>query len=172
MTEGLLVGSRTKAALRRISVLLTLILVIRGYIFLPVLVIGNSMLPTLHPGQVAVVNRLAYSLQSPQRGDVVVVRTGSELMIKRIVGLPGEEIALEDGFFYINGEPLQEPYVQSRGHDTIAAGKIAAAHFVVAGDNRAESLIAVVDNVRIKGRVGTGFGRARWQNPVPMVLPP
>ena len=54
------------------------------------LIAGNSMQPTLHPGSIAGVNKLAYRFGPPRRGDVVAIRAGRELIVKRILGLPGE----------------------------------------------------------------------------------
>jgi signal peptidase I len=144
-------GSR--GTLRRLLILLTVALLVRHFVWTPVLIVGTSMLPALRAGQIAGVNKLAYIRHPPQRGDIVSVWNGTEFMVKRIVGLPGEELALEDGVFYVNGCALPEPYVQIHDHSTIMAGKLPMGHFVVAGDNRLESLVAVVTQNRILGRV-------------------
>ena len=111
------------------------------------------MLPTLHSGGLTGVLKLAYRFDSPRRGDVVAVWTGRDLLVKRIIGLPGEEIAARDGTFYIDGQALEEPYVQFRDHANIAPGKLAAGHFVIVGDNREQTLTAIVTRDRIVGRL-------------------
>ena len=89
----------------------------------------------------------------PQRGDIVAFRTEPGLMVKRILGLPGEEIATRDGVFYVNGRPLAEPYIRFAGGATIAPGRLGPNRFVMAGDYRLGSEIAVVSRDRIVGRV-------------------
>jgi signal peptidase I len=77
-----------------------------------VLVRGWSMYPTLAPGEYVLFDRLAYRLGRPQRGDVVLAShpaRSRERIIKRVVGLPGERIALRDGRCWVNGEPLGQP---------------------------------------------------------------
>src|SRR5262249_27322541 len=120
------------------------------------LITGKSMLPTLHSGEIAAVNKLAYVRHPPRRGDIVAVWNGKELLIKRVVGLPGEELAVDNGVFYLNGGPLPESYVLFHDRWEIASGKLGEDHFVVAGDNRCETLVAIVTRDRIVGRLIAG----------------
>ena len=74
----------------------------------PVVVSGDSMAPAHEPGERLIVRRWTL----PQRWDVVVVRSPTNarrLLVKRVVGLPGERIALRDGAVWIDGEPLRNP---------------------------------------------------------------
>lgn len=94
-----------------------------------------SMRPTLLEGDVVLVNRLAYDLKlpltdvvllplgEPRRGDVVTFSSpaGGTRLIKRIVGLPGDRIAVRDGVLVLNGQPLAPRDVQRRG-ETLAPG--------------------------------------------------
>lgn len=153
MLHRLLLGFLVHASLRRLLLILAVVLAIRDLVWAPVLITGRSMLPTLRNGQLAVVNKLAYLRKAPRRGDIVAVWTGKELMIKRIIAVAGDEIAARDGMFYINGAPLQEPYVQDHDHWNIAPGTIAPEQLVIAGDNRSQTLIAVVAKGRIVGRL-------------------
>jgi len=112
------------------------------------------MLPALRPGQIVGVNKLAYFRNLPKRGDLVLFSTGQELFIKRIVGLPGEKISVLKGIVCVDGRPLSESYPCSKdGRLTIGPGTIGRNQFVVMGDNRPESLIAVVNRERIVGRL-------------------
>src|SRR5215470_4033482 len=86
--------------LRRFLLILALTVVVRRWIWMPVLIVGDSMLPSLRAGQFVGCNKLIYQFQSPQRGDVVAVWTGRELLIKRVLGLPGEEIEVREGIFF------------------------------------------------------------------------
>ncbi len=77
---------------------------------------GFSMEPTLQSGEFVVVNKLAYRFAEPARGDVVVFhfpRNPDQEYIKRVIGLPGDRISVADGTVFINGFPLDEPYVKS-----------------------------------------------------------
>jgi signal peptidase I len=137
--------------LRWLLPMLGLVLAVRQWLWTPTLISGESMEPTLHGGQLAWVNKLAYRSRPPQRGDIVVVRTPRTWIVKRILGLPGEEIALRDGVCYVDGRPLAEPYVQFGGTDTTAPGRLGPNRYLVAGDYRAASAIAVVSRDRIVG---------------------
>jgi signal peptidase I len=146
-------GSRPEAVLRRLLLVLLLVLIVRRWICCPTLITDVSMLPTLHSGQLALINKLAYRSRPPQRGDIVAVWTGNQLWIKRILGLPGEEIEFRQGTLYINARPLREPYVKFKGSSCIEPGKLQANHFVAAGDNREPTVIAVITRDRIVGRL-------------------
>ena len=84
--------------------------------------------------------------------------------MKRILGLPGEEIEVRQGTVYVNGKPLSEPYVEFKDASDIGPGKLEADHFVAAGDNRRPTLIVVISRKRIVGRwmpLWSPRGRAR-----------
>jgi len=102
-----------------------------------------SMQPTLYPGDYVIVNKLAYRFKgTPNRGDVIVFRypPNPEAIpyIKRVIGLPGDQIHIGDGKVYVNGQAVVEPYLvvtTNRGGDwTVPAGQI-----FVMGDNRNNS---------------------------------
>lgn len=100
---------------------------------------GQSMEPNLHTAQRLVVEKVTYRFHGPRRGDIVVLdlpEAGPELLIKRVIGLPGETISSQDGQVYINGEPLEEPYVTSPGGRDTAEQVVPPLHVFVMGDNR------------------------------------
>ncbi len=81
--------------------------------------IGSSMQTTLYNGEDLIVNRTSYKLFSPKRGAVIAFypetdeneeHTDSSILVRRVVGLPGEQVQIKDGLIYINGEPLSEKY--------------------------------------------------------------
>ncbi len=100
-----------------------------------------SMLPTLQPGNFVIVNKLAYRLNPAQRGDIIVFRLPqdpSQRYIKRIIGLPGEEVRIQDGAVLIDGQRMVEPYLEiqtNRG----GVWQVAEGHYFVMGDNRNNS---------------------------------
>jgi signal peptidase I len=104
---------------------------------------GQSMEPTLHTDERLVVEKLSYRLHGPQRFDIVVIRVpsqGNELLIKRVIGLPGETVEIRDGLVYINGAPLDEPFIgQTTYPGRDAKVTVPPLHVFVLGDNRTHS---------------------------------
>jgi signal peptidase I len=100
---------------------------------------GQSMEPNLHTAQRLVVEKVTYHFHGPRRTDIVVIdlpEAGPELLIKRVIGLPGETISSQDGQVFINGEPLDELYVTSPGGRDIPEQIVPPLHVFVMGDNR------------------------------------
>lgn len=152
------VGRNPKSTLIRIVVLIIVCFVLFHF-ELPVRVDGISMLPTYKNGSVNFSNRLAYLWHEPQRGDVVTVRfAGYHLMLmKRIIGLPGETVAFSDGTVLINGQPLDEPYEIHPGHWTLPPRTLGPDEYYIVGDNRTmpwrDHTFGVVERFRIVGKV-------------------
>jgi signal peptidase I len=90
---------------------------------------------------------------APQRGDIVAVWTGKDLLIKRVVGVPGDYLSAYNGTFHVNGIALAEKYVEFHGFWNVEPARIGANEFVVSGDNRTETLVAVVNAKRIVGKI-------------------
>jgi signal peptidase I len=102
-------------------------------------VYGQSMEPNLHSDQRLVVEKLSYNFHEPRRGDIVVLsvpQTGSGLLIKRVIGLPGEKVEIKGGKVYINEQPLEEPYLSSQSQRDMKATVVPPDHIFVLGDNR------------------------------------
>ena len=102
---------------------------------------GFSMRPTLQDGEYILVSKLAYKLGEPQRGDIVVFIfpvNPEEDLIKRVIGLPGDTITVQDGVLSINGVAMSEPYINAppayNGTWQVAEGDL-----FVLGDNRNDS---------------------------------
>lgn len=102
---------------------------------------GYSMEPSLHSGEFVLVNKLAYRLGSPKQGDVIVFRfplDPSQEYIKRVIGLPGDMVKVENGKVYVNGQALIEPYIAAKPN-YIAERQVPENSLFVLGDNRNNS---------------------------------
>ena len=102
---------------------------------------GSSMEPNLHHGEFVIVSKLNYRFGQPERGDVVVFdfpRNITEEYIKRVIGLPGEHIIIQEGKVYIDGSLLLEPYIKM---EPLYEGDwiVAEDTLFVLGDNRNNS---------------------------------
>ncbi|NLE75874.1 MAG: signal peptidase I [Chloroflexi bacterium] len=105
-------------------------------------VYGHSMVPNLETDQRLVVEKLSYRFREPQRGDVVVIRLpqhSQELLIKRVIALPGERVSIHDGQVHINGSPLAEPYLAQKTRGYMEEQAVPAESIFVLGDNRGAS---------------------------------
>ena len=105
---------------------------------------SESMIPTLRVGDRVLVNKFIYRFAEPARGDIIVfesVEGGSEDLIKRVVGVPGDKISVRGGRLLVNGEPQREPYVYKKYPDrsSSAPTTVPEDHVFVMGDNRANS---------------------------------
>jgi len=125
------------------------------WVILPVRADGDSMLPTYYSGNFTVVNRLAYLNTRPKRGDIVAIRLAgtSVVIIKRIIGLPGERFSVSDGTVHVNGAPLTEPYVRHNRSWNLEEVTLGSAEYFVIGDNRGASDFGRVDRDHIVGRL-------------------
>jgi signal peptidase I len=105
-------------------------------------VYGQSMEPNLHTDQRLVVEKISYNrwwpVRGPQRGDVVVFRVDpdSDLLIKRVIGLPGDQVEIRSGQVIINGAPLDEPYITRPTYGDYGPVDVPPLHVFVLGDNR------------------------------------
>ena len=130
-------GKRPLRTLGRILFLVAIVGVLFGWILKPVKVVGHSMEPICYDGEIGFINALAYVRHTPHRGDIVVVRNSArEILIKRIIALPGERIAFHSGTVSINGEALAEPYLESKGAWEWPEEELGEDAFFVTGDNR------------------------------------
>lgn len=156
-----LIGRNPKRTLIRACILAVVCFVFFKFYFfrtiiLPVQVQGNSMFPTYHDHGWNYVNKLAYRHTEPQRGDVVGIRMSGEhaMLLKRIVGLPGETVAFANGHLLVNGEQIDEPYMKSHNlAPDLAPITLGPSEYYVIGDNRMNSERGRIDRIRIVGRI-------------------
>jgi len=171
----LLIGRSLKRTLIRAGITAVVLGFTSQVVLVPVRIEGISMEPTYRDHGINFVNRLAFWLHPPQRGDIVALRVGrwdvltvlSDLLaghratraayLKRIVGLPGETVDIRQGVVWINGQPLDEPYVKAREAWQLAPVKLADDEYFVIGDNRGmdqqDHKFGVTKGKRIVGKV-------------------
>jgi len=138
-------GSNIKGILREVVETAVLTLVIFFLVRLALQnfrIEGHSMEPNLHDGQFLIINKLVYYVHPPERGDVVVFHSPGNPrkdFIKRVIGLPGEEVEIGDGQVFVNGVQLEETYITRRGHRSWGPEVVGEFEYFVLGDNRNNS---------------------------------
>ncbi|PSB02052.1 signal peptidase I [Merismopedia glauca] len=135
--------------LQIIGIALLLALVIRTFIAEPRFIPSDSMFPTLQVGDRLVVEKISYHFHPPERGDIVVFDPPETLQIqgyakdqafiKRVIGLPGEELKITGGKVYLNNQPLSETYIAEPPKYTLAPQIVPPGKVFVMGDNRNNS---------------------------------
>jgi len=106
------------------------------------LVPTGSMEETIVPGSRIVINRLAYTFNEPQRGDIVSFYypdDGTTLYLKRIIGLPGEKVEGIDGVVYVDDIPLKENYIKEEMQGSFGPFTVPENSYFMMGDNRNNS---------------------------------
>ncbi len=103
---------------------------------------GSSMVPNFHDGQFLLVNKIAYKIGHPQRGDVIIFKfplNESKNYIKRVIGLPGETVQIRAGRVYINGVLMEEQFPFEHAEYEYGPTTLQTDEYFVLGDNRPES---------------------------------
>ena len=120
---------------------------------------GSSMSPSIHDGDRILVDQLTFLIQGVQRGDIVVLQYPLDTSvdyIKRVIGLPGDVVRIEEGRVFVNDVPLEEPYVAHPASGTHVV-RVRPQHYFVLGDNRPHSSdsreFGLVPRELIRGRV-------------------
>lgn len=169
-----------------IAIAVVLAILIRGFLFEPVIIDGSSMLNTLENSDRVILNKISIAFNEPKPGDIVVLEveapyfevlkflnnsklakrllptlTGADY-IKRVIAVEGDEVDIRDGYVYVNGEKLDEPYVKEEGITrqlTIPMPYVVGEdQFFVMGDNRGASrdsrTIGPINLEQIIGKAG------------------
>lgn len=131
-----------------IAIALVLALLIKQFLIFKVYIPSGSMIPTLNEGDQLFVTRV-YNLDNLKRGDILVFDSDelNDVLIKRLIGLPGDKINIVKGTVYVNGEKLEEDYVKN-SDDISGEFEVPEGKYFFLGDNRAIS-----------------YDARRWKNP-------
>lgn len=119
-------------------VVIIIVLIIKSNVVAPIRVNGRSMNNTLKDGDIMILNIIGYRTSSLKRFDIVVVDNGKDYLIKRVIGLPGEEIEYIDNVLYVNGKVVKDKY--ANGNTNNFKTKVKNNSYFVLGDNREDSL--------------------------------
>ena len=139
-----------------------IVLALKAWVVNPYRIPSSSMEPTLHCARPAtgcearfsdrvLANRFIYRFRDPKRGEIIVFKTPGpnpvcndghpgETFVKRLIGMPGETVSERNGYVFIDGKPLKEPYVQPqrRDHQT-GTWHVPQGEYFFMGDNRSQS---------------------------------
>lgn len=128
-------------------IIVVVVLFVKTYIIAPIQVNGISMDSTLKDGDIMLLNKLQYKRYGVKRGDIVVIKNRGSHIIKRIIGLPGDNIKVEDNILYINGKEYKEDYLDKGTvtndfslEELFDTDKVPEGTYFVMGDNRDDSL--------------------------------
>jgi signal peptidase I len=142
--------------------LLASAIIIKNFIFIDYTVEGVSMMPTLQQGNEMVINKLSHRVSSINRFDIIVFHApdSDEDYVKRIIGLPGEEVEYIDDQLYINKKPIAEPYLNEL-KSTILDGKLTAdfsLNKVIGEQEIPEGYLFVIGDNRLQSHDSRHFG--------------
>lgn len=136
------IGKEILEWIKSIAIAVIIAVLIKTFLFNTTYVLGYSMYPTLHEKDRLFTNKIAYIIGEPNRGDIVVLKAPDEPdkdYIKRVIGIAGDTIEIKDGIVYINGEMLDEEYVEEGTYTYTydeSSWEINEGYVFVLGDNR------------------------------------
>ena len=142
-------------------VIIIVVVLVRTYIATPVIVSGDSMVPTLNDKQLLLLNKVNYQFNEIKRYDIVVIKIDKKEIIKRVIGLPGETIEYRNNVLYINGHEESNNYNFETEDFNLKSicncNEIPDNKYLVLGDNRKVSadsrIIGLIDKSEIEGNV-------------------
>ena len=121
---------------------LVLALIIRGFVFEPMIVPTGSMIPTIQINDRIVVNKFVYRFQTPKYNDIVVFKYPDDprqTFVKRLIGKGGDTIEIKENVVYRNNEPIDEPYLNEAMFSDYGPFEVPDDHYFMMGDNRNNS---------------------------------
>ncbi len=150
-TEGTDTGKKKKKKsnefldwLKVIVIAVAVALILNNFVIINSVVPSGSMIPTINEGDRMIGNRLAYAFgNEPERGDIIIFRfpdDTSQIYVKRVIGIPGDVVEIKGGVTYVNGEVIDEPYLNETPDDNdFGPYTVPEDSYFVMGDNRNNS---------------------------------
>jgi signal peptidase I len=113
-----------------------------GFVCTPLLIRGTSMEPTFHDGGFNFIWKPAFWFSEPERGDVVAVRLAGNKVVylKRVVALAGQRVGFREGVLFVDGRPVQEPFVNGPCRWDLPDREVAPGNVYLVGDNRSMAM--------------------------------
>lgn len=144
-------------------IIIIVVLLIKKFLVAPVRVIGPSMTHTLLDGDIMILDKISYRFNDIQRFDIIVIQSNDSLIIKRVIGLPGDNIEYKNNKLYINNKYYEENYLDGdtitsdfKLEDITKKSTIPEGYYFVLGDNREESsdsrIIGLINKSQIEGK--------------------
>lgn len=157
-----------KSWILSLSIALGIVLIVRTFLFAPYMVEGASMEPTLHNQEKIFVNKVTTTIAGYERGQIVIIEGPEDNYVKRIIGLPGDKIQMNNDQLFINGEMVKESYLSYNREvaaqmginltDDFETVTVPDNQFFVMGDNRLVSMdsrngLGLIEKDRIVGKL-------------------
>ena len=136
-------------------IVVIVVLMIKAFVVTPIRVNGPSMNDTLKNNDIMILDEISYKFSGIERFDIVVIKYDDDFLIKRVIGLPDEEIEYKDNILYVNGKKVKENFSHAETED-IEKIKIPKNEYYVLGDNRINSTDSrIIGTVSIDDFLGT-----------------
>jgi len=142
-------------------IIVIVVVLIRSFVVTPILVSGDSMDPTLKDRELLLLNKINYRFNDIERFDIVVIRSEGKEIIKRVIGLPGENVLYRNNSLYIDGHEIKNKYNFDTNDFSLKTicncSYIPENEYLVLGDNRSVSkdsrILGFIDKKDIEGSV-------------------
>ena len=145
----------------RMAVVAAAAFIVFKFLLIPCVIDGESMMPTYPRKGFTFCWKLRYLFDKPAYGDIVVIKySGNTYFLKRVVGLPGDEICFRNGTLYRNGKAVKEPYVHFISYWNTRPTVVKPGYCYVVGDNRSQALsVHLFGKVRMSRIAGSPLFR-------------
>ena len=121
-------------------IVIAVVLLFKSFIMTPVQVQGDSMEPTLNEGDILILNKVSYKLHGIKRFSIVVIDNDGTNLIKRVIGLPGETVKVENNKLFIDGKLVEQDFLERKQITEDFEITLEDGYYFVMGDNRNISL--------------------------------
>ena len=140
--KGMIIKMDIKKIIKEIGpyiLIIVFVLLIKKFVFTPIIVNGPSMMDNLHDGDIMILDKIGMNVNGIDRFDIVVIQTNNTKIIKRVIGLPGETVEYKDNKLYINDVEVEDVYASQITYD-IEKVEVPNNMYYVLGDNRTDSV--------------------------------